>query len=127
MKTEGGQNWYQSNRKDKLHCRQVSFAMPQRTPSREYQVLVALVLFDAIPRVSKQHSVGLILLQCRSFNAVAAQHRCIPKCAVKNVGRSVGVSQNVRGEKLVWRIFSFQFICTFFIVRALLPLAEDIV
>jgi hypothetical protein len=30
-----GQNWYQSNRKDKLYCRQVSFTMPQGTPSRE--------------------------------------------------------------------------------------------
>ncbi len=45
----------------------------------------ALVLFDAIPasQVSKHCSVGLILLQRRSSDAVAAQRRCIPKCAVK--------------------------------------------
>jgi hypothetical protein len=34
--TKVGQNWYQSNRKDKLYCRQMSFSMPQGTPSREY-------------------------------------------------------------------------------------------
>jgi hypothetical protein len=33
--TKVGQNWYQSNRKDKLYCRQVSFTMPQGTTSRE--------------------------------------------------------------------------------------------
>jgi hypothetical protein len=34
----------------------------------------ALVFFDAIPTgwVSKHHSVGLIMLQCRSSNALAA-------------------------------------------------------
>jgi hypothetical protein len=36
MKTDGDQYLYQSNRKDKLYCRQVSFTMAQWTPSREY-------------------------------------------------------------------------------------------
>jgi len=31
-KTERGQNWYQSNRKDKLNCQKVSFTMPYWTP-----------------------------------------------------------------------------------------------
>jgi hypothetical protein len=30
-----GKNWYQSNRHENLYCRQVSFSMPQGTPSRE--------------------------------------------------------------------------------------------
>jgi hypothetical protein len=34
--TKVGQDWYQSNRKDKMYCRQMSFSMPQGTPSREY-------------------------------------------------------------------------------------------
>jgi hypothetical protein len=57
----------------------------------------ALVLFDNIPTslVSKHHSVGLILLQRRSSDAVAAQRRCIPKCTFFFP----------RGEKIVWRIF----------------------
>jgi hypothetical protein len=33
--TKVGQNWYQSNRKDKLYCRNVSFTMPKGTPPRE--------------------------------------------------------------------------------------------
>ncbi len=33
--TKVGQNWYQSNRNENLYCRQVSFTMPQGTPSRE--------------------------------------------------------------------------------------------
>jgi hypothetical protein len=41
--------------------------------------------FDAIPTgwVSKHKSVGLIPLQRRCSDAVAAQRRSIPKCAVK--------------------------------------------
>ena len=34
--TKVGQHWYQSNRKDKLYCRQVSFTMPQWTPLQEF-------------------------------------------------------------------------------------------
>jgi hypothetical protein len=36
MKTEGGRNLYQLNRKDKLYCRQLSFTVVQWTLSREY-------------------------------------------------------------------------------------------
>jgi len=35
MTTEGGQNWYQSIHFDVLSDRQVSFTLPQGTPSRE--------------------------------------------------------------------------------------------
>jgi hypothetical protein len=35
MGTKGGQNWYQSIHYDVLSCRQVSFTLPQGTPSRE--------------------------------------------------------------------------------------------
>jgi hypothetical protein len=47
--------------------------------------LAAVVHFDAIPTgwVSKHNSVGLIPLQRRYFDAVAAQRRSIPKCYVK--------------------------------------------
>jgi len=47
--------------------------------------LAAVVLFDAIPTgwVSKHNSVGLIPLQRRYSDAVAAQRRSIPKCYVK--------------------------------------------
>jgi hypothetical protein len=43
--------------------------------------LAAVVLLDAIPTgwVSKHSSVGLILLQCRYSEAVAAPRRSIPK------------------------------------------------
>jgi hypothetical protein len=46
--------------------------------------LAAVVLFDAIPTgwVSKHNSVGLIPLQRRYSDAVAAQRRSIPKCYV---------------------------------------------
>jgi hypothetical protein len=37
MKTEGGQNLYQSNHKDKLYCRQMPFIVAQWTLSREYR------------------------------------------------------------------------------------------
>ncbi len=55
----------------------------------------ALVLFDAIPtcRVSKHNSVGLILLQRRSSDAVPAQCRSIPKCAVKTSAVIITVSE----------------------------------
>jgi hypothetical protein len=35
MKTEGGRRWNQSNRKNKLYCRQVSMSFLKWTPSRE--------------------------------------------------------------------------------------------
>jgi hypothetical protein len=46
-----------------------------------------LVLFDAIPTgwVSKHYTVGLIQLECRCSDAVAAQRWCIPKSAVKTL------------------------------------------
>jgi hypothetical protein len=34
-----GRNWYQSIHFDELSCRQVSFTLPQGTPSREEQKL----------------------------------------------------------------------------------------
>jgi hypothetical protein len=51
MGTKGGQNWYQSIPYDSLSCRQVSFTLPQGTPSREEHKTfsAALVLFDTIP------------------------------------------------------------------------------
>ncbi len=47
--------------------------------------LAAVVLFDAIPTgwVSNHNGVGLITLQRRYYDAVAAQRRSIPKCYVK--------------------------------------------
>jgi hypothetical protein len=50
MGTKGGQNWYQSIHYDVLSCRQLSFAVPQWTPSREEKKSFSgfLVLFDAI-------------------------------------------------------------------------------
>jgi hypothetical protein len=33
--TKLGQNWYQLNHNENLYCRQVSFTMPQGTPSGE--------------------------------------------------------------------------------------------
>jgi hypothetical protein len=95
----------QLNHKDKLYCRQVSFTMPQWTPSREYHNVFSgfsTYFFDAIPtgRVSKHYSVGLILVQRRSSDTVAAQRRCIPKCTFFLP----------RGDKLVWQIFFLHFI-----------------
>jgi hypothetical protein len=101
--------------------------------------LAAVVLFDAIPTgwVSNHNSVGLIPLQRRYTDAVAAQRRSIPKCVVKtsagiitasvlrrcNCAASVSPKMLQRGEKLVWRIFVFMLFRAFFIVRSLLPLA----
>ena len=50
---------------------------------RSFNVIAAVVLFDAIPTgwVSKHNSVGLIPLQRRCSDAVAAQRRSIPKCS----------------------------------------------
>ncbi len=69
--------------------------------------------------VGKHYSVGLIQLQRRRSDAVAAQRRCILKCAVKtsaviitaSVLRCCSCAASVcpkmcGGEKLVWRIFS---------------------
>ncbi len=94
-------------------------------------VSAALVLFDAIPTcwVSKHNSVGLIWLQCRSSDAVAAQRRCIPKCVVKMSAGIITASMFrrcncaapkhpkmlPRCEKLVWRIIFLHFIlCIFY-------------
>ncbi len=55
---------------------------------------MALVLFYAIPAcwVSKHNSVGLIRLQLRSSEPVAAQRRWIPKCVVKTSAVTITAS-----------------------------------
>jgi hypothetical protein len=45
MKTEGGQNYYLSNRKEKLSYRQVPFIVPQWTPSRGINVFSGFSTF----------------------------------------------------------------------------------
>ncbi len=52
---------------------------------RSINFSASLVHFNTIPtgRASKHYSVGLILLQRPNSDAVAAQRRSIPKCAVK--------------------------------------------
>jgi hypothetical protein len=72
MGTKGGQNCYQLIHYDVLSCQQVSFTLPQETPSWEEHKFFqeTLVLFGAIQ-------------QRRSSDAAAVQCRCIPKCAVK--------------------------------------------
>jgi hypothetical protein len=50
MGTKVGQNWYQWIHYDVFFCRQVSFTVPQWTPSREEHILalsqqVGLVIF----------------------------------------------------------------------------------
>jgi len=63
--------------------------------------LAAVVLFDAIPTgwVSKLNSVGLIPLQRRYSDAVAAQRRSIPKC----IDYSVGTPTLRRVKKCLFR------------------------
>ncbi len=141
MGTKVGQNWYQSIHYDVLSWWQVSFTLPQGTPSREEHKRSQrhYYFFNAIPTcwVSKDNSVGLIWLQRRNSDAVAAQRRSIPKCVVKtpagiitasvlrgyNCAASKSPKMLPRGKKLVWRIFVFMFFHAFFIVRSLLPLA----
>jgi hypothetical protein len=53
--------------------------------ARSINFSASLVHFNTIPTgwVSKHYNVGLILLNSRNSDAVAAQRRSIPKCAVK--------------------------------------------
>ncbi len=48
-KTEGGQNWYQSIRKDKLYCKQLSFTMAQWTPSQEFHKRFRWIYYFLMP------------------------------------------------------------------------------
>jgi hypothetical protein len=57
----------------------------------ERSINILGALFDAIPTgwVSRHNSVGLIPLQHRCSDAVAAQRRSIPKCSVKSSGGQI--------------------------------------
>ncbi len=81
-------NWHQSINFDKLSC-------PFPCPNGNHHER-SINLF---------YSVGLILLQRKSSDALAAQRRCTPKCAFSLP----------RCEKLVWRNFFLQFISRIFL------------
>jgi hypothetical protein len=59
MGTKVGQNWNQSIHYDILFCRQVSFTLPQGTPSREFP-FKSLKMFKTSPlkQIYKQISIS---------------------------------------------------------------------
>ncbi len=90
MKTEGGQNWYKSNRKEKLSFWQVSFTEPQWTPSQKVHKRVQHLQHILTP----SQPVGLVI-------CLSGQISVLIFC----VSASVGFKKS---QQLTLRYFCYQ-------------------